>query len=247
MYFTSRHFRTTLILYSYLCPRLPRALFPSGVHTKSLTAFYYLIYTTHSAHCVLLDMIALRIFSEQYHIACSSSLCSIPQALIASIQFTRHSVFKYSLFMSPQSFKCKTGVVKWNWRKLHNNKFQFIPSSSYRMTLLNFMYTATAPRRRYHAQLSNATSWVEHANTSRCLFQSRQQPPDGRHSRNIEHTEVRVLSDTPQMAGNTSTGGSILREYSLLQNSTDAAKVYNSALITISIFLPITCQHSERK
>jgi len=44
------------------------------------------------------------------------------------------------------------------------------------------------------------------------------------------------------MAGNTTTaGGSILSEYSVLQNSTDVAKVYNSAFKTISIFLPITC------
>jgi len=39
------------------------------------------------------------------------------------------------------------------------------------------------------------------------------------------------------MAGNTtSAGGSILSEYSLLQNSTDAAKVYNRAFIIISFY-----------
>lgn len=50
------------------------------------------------------------------------------------------------------------------------------------------------------------------------------------------------------MAGNTtSAGGSILSEYLLLQNSTDAAKVYNPAFIMISIYLPLTCQHSVQK
>jgi hypothetical protein len=44
-------------------------------------------------------MIALRIFNEQYHTACSSSLYSILQSLIVSILFPRHSVLKRSLFM----------------------------------------------------------------------------------------------------------------------------------------------------
>jgi len=170
MYFTSRHFRTTLILYSYLCPSLPRTLFPSGVHTKPLSAFYYLVYTTRSAHCILLGMIALRIFSEQYHIACSSSLYSIPQSLIvpAILISSALGIQIFSVYLSPQSFKCKTNVVKWNWRKLHNNKFQFVPSSLYKMALHSFMYAATTMRRRYDC--SYVTSWVEHANTTACWF-----------------------------------------------------------------------------
>ena len=74
-----------------------------------------------------------------------------------------------SVYVSPQSFKRKTDVVKWKWRKLNNNKFQFAPSSSYRMTLLSFMYTATELRWRYHGQFWYVTSWVD-AHTSWCSF-----------------------------------------------------------------------------
>jgi hypothetical protein len=55
------------------------------------------------------------------------------------------SALRYSnilCFCVSRSFKCKTDVVKWSFRKLHKNKFQFVPSS-YRITLLSFMYTAT--------------------------------------------------------------------------------------------------------
>jgi hypothetical protein len=66
----------------------------------------------------------------------------------------------FAVYVSPQSFKCKTDVVKWNWRKLHKNKFQFVPSSSFRRALLIFKYISTKLRRRCHAQFTYVTmSW----------------------------------------------------------------------------------------
>jgi hypothetical protein len=76
----------------------------------------------------------------------------------------------FSVYVSP-NFKCKTDVVKWKWRKLHNNKFQFVLSSSHRMTLLSFKCISTALRRRHHGQFSYVTmSWGKHAHASWCWF-----------------------------------------------------------------------------
>jgi hypothetical protein len=80
----STSLRSILILSSHLSLGLPSSLFPSGFQTKILYAFIVSpMRTTRLAHLILLDLIILIIFVEDYK-PCSSSLYSFLRPPVTS-------------------------------------------------------------------------------------------------------------------------------------------------------------------